>query len=615
MAKQLTVQELVREKEKNFTSGTETTISKYVQFDLYENINRIDAYLNSKHISGSTDSKGREKPFFNIVTSAVNIWYRATDIDRKNIMFRATKKKQKVLALMASVLLTDWMNKNAFGQFLNEWGRTLSRYGSAISKFVDKGGELHAEVIPWSRIICDTVDFENNPKIEKLYFTPSQLRANKNYNQVYVEQILEKNAGEARETPEGEAKDNMYDYIPVYEVHGELPLSYLTDKFEDEDEYVQQMNVVCFIESKDQDGKTYYEDFSLFKGPESQDPYQLDHLIAEDGRSQSIGAVEHLFDAQWIVNDSAKKIKDQLELASKVFFQTSDGNFVGKNALSNMDNGDILITAKNEPLTQVNSSSHDITSLQGFQGQWQALGREINGISEAMASGEVKAGAAWRQTQALLNESHSLFELMTENKGLALENMLRKYILPNFKKKLDTSDEISTLLSEQQINQIDSIYLPKEVIKRVNQKKINTILSGQIYEPEQEELDTQDATMGLEKELKEDGNQRFIKPSEVASKTWKEMLKDFEFEIEIDITGENKDKQGALATLGTALQVIAGMGGQPMPPEMKLVFNKILSLSGEISPLEINQVPTPQAQPTAQPQVQQQPVAPVAQPA
>ncbi len=56
------------------------------------------------------------------------------------------------------------------------------------------------------------------------------------------------------------------------------------------------------------------------------------------------------------------------------------------------------------------------------------------------------------------------------------------------------------------------------------------------------------------------------------------------------------------------------MGGQPMPPEMKLVFNKILSLSGEISPLEINQVPTqqaPQAQPTAQPQ----PVAPVAQPA
>jgi len=107
----------------------------------------------------------------------------------------------------------------------------------------------------------------------------------------------------------------MYDYIPVYEVHGELPLSYLTDKFEDEDEYVQQMNVVCFIESKDQDGKTYYEDFSLFKGRESQDPYQLDHLIKEDGRSMAIGAVENLFEAQWMVNHSAKAIKDQLDIA------------------------------------------------------------------------------------------------------------------------------------------------------------------------------------------------------------------------------------------------------------------------------------------------------------
>jgi hypothetical protein len=36
-------------------------------FDLCENINKIDAYINSRHVSGKTDSMGREKPFFNIV--------------------------------------------------------------------------------------------------------------------------------------------------------------------------------------------------------------------------------------------------------------------------------------------------------------------------------------------------------------------------------------------------------------------------------------------------------------------------------------------------------------------------------------------------------------------
>lgn len=591
----LTIQELVREAEKHYISGSYTTISKYVQFDLYNNINKIDAYLNSKHISGEKDSKNREKPFFNIVTGAVNIWYRATDLDRKNIMFRATKRKHKILALVASILLTDWMNKTAFGVFLNEWGRTLAKYGSAVSKHIEKEGVLYSEVIPWNRLICDAVDFENNPKIEKLWFTPSQLRKNKNYDQEYVEQLIEK-AGKIRETLGGDRKDNLDNYIPVYEVHGELPLFNLTDDDEDDDTFPQQMHVVCFVESKDDQGKTQYEDFTLFKGKEAKDPYQIDHLIKEDGRSQSIGAVENLFEAQWMINHNEKQIKDHLDLASKLIFQTSDGSFVGRNALSSIDTGDILIHAVNQPLTQANNTSHDITSLQASKEQWKIAGMAINGINEAMVQAP-KSGTAWRQTQAVLAEAHSLFELMTENKGLAIENMLRKYIIPNLKKKLDTTDEISTLLSEQQINQIDSMFVPKETIRRVNQKKVNTILAGNIYEPENEAFDKEDATLGLQNELNEQGNQRFIKPSEIDNKTWKEVLKDFEWEVEVDITGENKDKQAALETLNTLLQILASKQGVPFTPEEKIVINKVLELTGEVNPLEINQQPVAQPAP------------------
>ena len=209
-----TIQELVRELETNYISGFKTTISKYVQFDLHENINKIDAYLNSKHISGEKDSKGREKPFFNIVTGAVNIWYRATDIDTKNITIRATKKKNKITAFLATILLGDWMRKTSFGIFLNDWGRTLARYGSAVSKHIEKDKELISEVIAWNRLIVDAVDFENNPVIEKLWFTPSQLRANKSYDQEFVEQLIEK-AGAPREIIGGEKKDNLDNYIPL----------------------------------------------------------------------------------------------------------------------------------------------------------------------------------------------------------------------------------------------------------------------------------------------------------------------------------------------------------------------------------------------------------------
>jgi hypothetical protein len=41
--------ELVRKAERDYVDGT-TTIGKYVEFSQYENIEKIDAYLNSKHL-------------------------------------------------------------------------------------------------------------------------------------------------------------------------------------------------------------------------------------------------------------------------------------------------------------------------------------------------------------------------------------------------------------------------------------------------------------------------------------------------------------------------------------------------------------------------------------
>ena len=83
-----------------------------------------------------------------------------------------------------------------------------------------------------------------------------------------------------------------------------------------------------------------------------------------------------------MLNHTAKQIKDQLDLASKLIFQTSDGNFVGQNALTSIESGDIMIHQINQPLTQLANNSHDITSLQNFGQQWKALGNEITGVSE-----------------------------------------------------------------------------------------------------------------------------------------------------------------------------------------------------------------------------------------
>ncbi len=316
---------LIRKMETDYTSGTPAKISEYVEYDMYDELNRIDAYDNSKHTSGDTDSKGREKPFMNVVKAVVNIWYRATDIDRKNIRIYSNKVSNYVASFVASIYLQDWMKKSRFGKFLNDWGRKLAKYGSAVVKFVEKDGELKAMVIDWHKFICDPIDFENNPKIEVLDLTPGQLRE-RGYDEEVVEELLD-DVG-TRKDLKGVQKDNREGYIRVYELHGKLPLNLLTDDERDEDDYQDMMIVYSFTGSED-DG---YTDHFLFRGKEKQSPYMLTHLIEDDGKTLSTGAVKQLFETQWMVNHSVKAMKDQLDLASKLIFQTSDENFIGKNA-------------------------------------------------------------------------------------------------------------------------------------------------------------------------------------------------------------------------------------------------------------------------------------------
>lgn len=566
---------LVREKEASYVHGT-TTLSKYVEHSMFETIERIDAYLNSKHISGDTDSKGRDKPFFNIVTAAVNIWYRATDIDRKDIRIKASSVHDELKALIATVLLRNWMKQTAFGVFLNQWGRALSKYGSAVVKFVEKKGVLHAQVVPWNRFICDAVDFKNNPKIERLYLTPSQLRQNETYDQDQVESLIA-NAQQVRKTMDEQSKDTLADYIELYEVHGELPLSYLTEDEKDEKVYRQQMHVISF----QLNNKGGYNDYSLFKGKEAKDPYMITHLIEEDGRTLAIGAVESLFDAQWMTNHSVKTMKDTLDLSSKLIFQTADANFIGRNALSAIETGDILVTRADAPLTQLNNAKQDITSLQAFASQWRILSQELTSTPDAVRGMTLPSGTPYALGTLLNQNASSLFELMTENKGLAIEEMLREFIIPNLKKKLNNKDEVSGILESHELTKIDAIYVPIAAAKRFNEAVKEAVLSNDpanIPSPYQKDI--------AEQETRESfaplGATRYFTPDDAEKLNWNEVFKDFEWECEVEVTNESSDKQAVLTTLSSMLQTAVNN-----PELYKLISRKIMEETGVVSPIEI----------------------------
>lgn len=587
------VGELVRKAENDFINGT-TEQSKYVSHSLHNTLERIIAYINSVHISGEKDSLGRLKPFPNIVNAIVNIWYRATDIDRSHIKVRATKSTDWINSLFGTVHLRVWMNKARFGVFLNTWGRTLAKFGSAVVKFVEQDGILKIIVVPWSHIICDAVDFASNPVIETLELTEAQLRERvitHGYDEQAVNGLIE--AKTTRKTTDKKNKDTKSDYYKLYEVHGNLPLKLLEEDAPD-NVFTQQMHVIAF-EGIKKGRMTEWQDFTLVNGREKESPYMKTDLIEEDDRTLAIGAVEHLFQAQWMVNHTTKAIKDYLDISFKQVFQTSDPNFMGMNVLDAIANGQVLTHAPNEPLTALANNTHNTVDASNYLQYWKSLGNEIVGVSEAMLGAQPKSGTAWRQTEALLNENYSLFELMTENKGLALEEMFRTRIIPFIKKGFDTTDEVTTTLLQHEIDRIDPMYIKSVSVEDVNKFLKEMLIEGEVPTEEGKQLKLAKSQEDIKEVLMQLGSQRFFKPSQFSDKTWKEQFKDMEWELEVDITGEAHNTQEALTTLSTALKVMMTPGFNENPKAVATVRN-IFEQTGAMSPLQYDAIPQPQPQ-------------------
>lgn len=594
---------IVREAEENYLHGT-TKLGEYVDWDMHETIETIDAYLNSKHISGPTDALGRDKPFFNIVTAATNIWYRATDLDRKNIRILPDKQKNTAAAFIATVLLQNWMKESRFGVFLNEWGRALARYGSAVVKFVERDGKLEATVVPWNRLIVDPVDFDALPRIEKIYKTPAQLKKMAFYDQDTVDALISAKQ-QSRETLDGHNKDDASQFIELYEVHGELPTALLTDDPENATDnewntYRQQMHVVSFT-GKGND----FKDYTLYKGKEKKDPYMITHLIKEDGRTLSIGAVEHLFDSQWMSNHTMKNMKDVLDLTSRVIFQTADKAYQGRNVLTAIETGDIFTYdgQKGSPLTRVANDNPNVTALQSFGVQWQNLASEITSTPDALKGNTLPSGTPYSLGAFLGAQANSLFEIMTENKGLDVEDMMRIHIIPHLKTKMNTKDEVVAVLDENSITEIDAMYVPRAAVSLYNKQLKETILNAptdveglrkmEMPQP----FDQAKAENEVRQQMAPMGNKRSFKPDDLDEKTWKEALGDFEMKAIVEVTNENADKQAVLTTLSGLLQTIAGNPAILQDPNAKMLFNAILTETGRISPLQLSATSAPTASP------------------
>ena len=113
------------------------------------------------------------------------------------------------------------------------------------------------------------------------------------------------------------------------------------------------------------------------------------------------------------------------------------------------------------------------------------------------------------------------------------------------------------------------------------------------------DTDTTDIENKIKEDLSQFDNERHIIPSKISSKTWKDIFKDLEWEIEVDVTGEAHDLQAHLQTLNT---LYVNMINSGQLEDARKVLEKILEITGAFSPIELATL-----QPVQPPQQQEVP--------
>jgi hypothetical protein len=119
------------------------------EFSQYETLNLIELYHNSKFSTGSKDSLGGEKPFYNICKFRVNVATRATDLDTKEVHIQSDRAGSEAYtqSFLLSLKNPNWMKDANLAGFLKQMGHTRAKYGHLLIKKIERERELALQVM------------------------------------------------------------------------------------------------------------------------------------------------------------------------------------------------------------------------------------------------------------------------------------------------------------------------------------------------------------------------------------------------------------------------------------------------------------------------------------
>lgn len=538
-----------------------------LKFSQKKQIRTTEFYNNSKYLNGQLDELGREKPFFNILNAICDVENAAKDLDTKDIQITSDDANHYLESWLLSKDIYVWMKETNFAKTLNDMRDIHTRYGSLLVKKVKKEGELTLELPEWKNTLTDQVDIIKGAIVETHWMTANEISKMTEWKN--VDKVLDKmKVG-------GSSKR-----VPVYEIRGEFSRATYKDaegeKYtnKDEKEFSYQLYYIAGdpADSGKQAGFESYE--KLYCEDDTEKVYKYLARKPKAGRAYGIGVMEEGEEAQVWTNDAVLKQARAMEYTTKVIGQSASKKLKGRNLLTETDDGTILETEADKPITALNLlPSGGLQQYNALITQWYDQLQKTTSAYSAQRGDTPPSGTPFRLQATVLQQSNNVFKTLQQEMGIFITEIIEDWIMPYLATKLNQEHILAYDFSPEELKEIDNKFTAKEA----NQRAIDQILEGKMVT--QEEYDGW--IENYDEFIKQTKSQRFIHIP-------KDFYKNLKAKVTVNITGEQRNKAATLESLNNILITYASNPNLSQDPVASQLLTKIIELSGAgISPVTI----------------------------
>lgn len=518
-------------------------------------VKKIEYYWDSKYLNGQRDEIGRIKPFYNITKFRVNVATRATDLDIKDVRVYSDNPNDRVRSMLINKEFKNWAKKAGMSKLLNDFGKTRAKYGGALIKKTEKGGEMKIELVEWKNVITDQTQIKDNPITEIHYFTPAQLSAKKNVWK-NTDKVIKDFSAKKKKKDEGVKK------IEVYEVHGVFPESMLKEGGS-ETKFKQMMYIIA-------------GDYVLYETEEKESPYKYLAWDEVAGRAMGVGIVEDGFEAQMWTNDAVLAEKNIMDLAGKVYIKTN-ATSLGQNILTDTETGQIFELKEGEDMNLLNLVPSSLPQFQNLVEKWNTQYERATNTFEAVTGETLPSGTPLGSVAIQSAQASSFFDYRREEAGIFWVEVLTDWIIPHLIKKINKAHILSSDFSNEELKLIDKHFSTY----KANEKAKKAVLDGKIIS----QADYDNVVVFYNELLQEDGKTRYVDVPDGYLSKW-------ESKLSADITGETRNKQAMLQSLDN---VLAKVSSNPMllqDPNLSQILAEMMELAGiNFIPRQVEQQP------------------------